>query len=378
MKVQSIKNLTMIRYILLDDNYKPIDEVNRFLKHLDICGKSPNTLRSYSYHLKLYYEYLASKNIDALELFDNSSIKPVDTLCSFMFWLQYPNSANNSFDLNGEECKRSNTSVNTIMSTILSFYQYLSCNNEISEASTYKIQRANLKYKSFLYEMYHHNTIKYKSILRKPTEPKVIEAINRKQYILMLKNCNCIRDQLLIAIMFEGGLRLSETIGIHKEDLSDIQDGLIKIVPRENNENNARVKNHSAGIIKVPDYVIEMIISYINITDSFDSDYLFLISQGKNAGHPLTADSVEKLFGRLTQKIGFKVTPHMLRHGFATEKLEAGWQLVDIQAYLRHKNLSSTQIYASYSNELKKEKMRLFFDKHASEMEIIANEIKNL
>ncbi|WP_024857277.1 site-specific integrase [Ruminococcus albus] len=68
----------------------------------------------------------------------------------------------------------------------------------------------------------------------------------------------------------------------------------------------------------------------------------------------MKADNVEKLFARLSKKVGYKVHPHMLRHGFATEKLEAGWQMVDIQAYLRHKNLSSTQIYATYSDELKK------------------------
>lgn len=66
----------------------------------------------------------------------------------------------------------------------------------------------------------------------------------------------------------------------------------------------------------------------------------------------------------------------MLRHGFATEKLEAGWQMVDIQAYLRHKNISSTQIYANYSNELKKEIMRNFLNSKETEMKRYAEEIK--
>ena len=66
----------------------------------------------------------------------------------------------------------------------------------------------------------------------------------------------------------------------------------------------------------------------------------------------------------------------MLRHGFATEKLEAGWQRVDIQAYLRHKNISSTQIYANYSNELKKEIMRNFLNSKETEMKRYAEEIK--
>ena len=59
-------------------------------------------------------------------------------------------------------------------------------------------------------------------------------------------------------------------------------------------------------------------------------------------------------------KTGIKVHPHMLRHGFAQEKLEAGWQLEQIQAYLRHKNPTSTEIYAQFTDALKISKMQEF------------------
>lgn len=378
MKVQKIKTQFGDRYLLLDDKYQIIDEVYRFLKYLDICGKSPSTLRSYALHLKLYYEYMHDNNIDVLALFDNKELKPVDILCRFIFWLQYPDAANGTFNLNGENAKRSNSTINTIMSTVLSFYQYLSSNNEVSEASVYKIKKTSYQYKSFLYEMMHHNTITLQSILRKPNPPKQVAAITRNQYIELIQATSNLRDKLMIALMFEGGLRLSETIGLHIEDLTEIQDGIISIVPRENNENNARVKNYAAGIIKVPDYIIDLIVLYLEEISEYNSEYLFINISGPNKGSPLRADTVEKLFLRLSKKINMKVTPHMLRHGFATEKLEAGWQMIDIQAYLRHKNLSSTQIYATYSNELKKEKMRNFFDQNADYMRKIANEIQNI
>lgn len=376
MKVQTISTELGLRYILLDDDFHIVDEVNRFLCYLDTTGKSPNTLRNYALHLKLYYEYMNKHNYSVINLFDDKAHKPVDILCGFMFWLQYPNASSGFYNLSGENCKRSNSTVNTIMSSILSFYQYLASNNEISEISVFKMQKSTVRYKSFLHEMMHHKTLSLQSILRKPTTPEPVKAVTRNQYVELMQQCNNIRDKLLIALMFEGGLRLSETIGLHLEDLNELQDGVIHIVPRENNENGARVKNYSAGIIKVPDYVIDLLLSYLEICEPYDSKFLFITLSGSNIGKPLLADTVEKLFLRLSKKVGYKVTPHMLRHGFATEKLEAGWQMMDIQAYLRHKNISSTQIYATYSNELKKEKMRQFFEKNQDDMKVIADGIK--
>ena len=377
MKVQKIKTENGFRYLLLDDNFQIIDEVYRYLRFLDSTGKSPNTLRSYAYHLKLFYQYATENNLDIFELFNNKKNKPIDILSNFMFWLQYPDTSRQQFHFEKENAKRSNNTVNLIVSTVLEFYEYLHRNNEIDEFNLYRSQRTNKYFKGFLYEMFKHNVENKRSILKRPVEYATVNALTRKQYNELLSVCNCRRDQLLLAFMFEGGERLSEAIGTHLCDLNNLEDGIVKIVPRINPENNARVKNYAGGLIKLPSYVIDLIIDYLTYDISnYDSDYLFLTLHGSNEGKPLQAATVEKLFARLSKKVGFKVHPHMLRHGFATEKLEAGWQMVDIQAYLRHKNLSSTQIYATYSDELKKEKMRSFLDKSSEKLKGTADELK--
>ncbi len=77
--------------------------------------------------------------------------------------------------------------------------------------------------------------------------------------------------------MIEGGERLSEAIGTHLCDLDNLEDGIVKIIPRINPENNARVKNYAGGLIKLPRYVIDLIIDYLTYDISkYDSDYLFL------------------------------------------------------------------------------------------------------
>lgn len=377
MKVQEIKTNRGIRYLLLDDDFKVIDEVYRYLKYLDVSGKSPNTIRNYAYHLKAYYDYCATIGISPLSIFENNARKPIDFFCEFMLWLQYPDYVNGIIYYEKERPIRNNRTINVIMGTVLSFYNYLSANNELGELNIYKIQRQQIYYKPMLYELMQHQTYEKKSILKKPEPPREIKAITREQYIELIKLCKVRRDRILLALLFEGGLRISEALGIHISDLNELESGIIKIVPRDNNENGARVKNYAEGVIKLPDYVIDLILNYLcEDISEYTSDFLLLTFNGPNAGTPLKIGTVERLFERLSIKIGFKVHPHMLRHGFATEKLEAGWQMVDIQMYLRHKNISSTQIYASYSDDLKKKKINAFLNDKEEQMRKTADALR--
>lgn len=363
MKVQEINTPKGLRYILLDDDYRPVDEVNRYLKFLDNSGKSPNTLKNYAFHLKTYYQYMQKQNIGVKDIGKDPNRGPIDILSGFMMYLQYPDAARNVLHLAGETAARGNNTVNTIMNTVLGFYQFLAGNNEIEELEVYRRQRTNEKFKSFLYEMTKKKTAVHSSIFKMKVPQKNLEYVTRAQFTEIFHCCTNTRDKLLVALLYEGGLRISEALGLHLEDVAGIEDGIIKIVARENNENGARVKNYAEGIIKVPDYVIDLLLEYLtNDIVEYDSDFLFLNLHGPTKGEPLKVATVEQLFVRLSSKVGYHVHPHMLRHGFATEKREFGWELDDISVYLRHKSISTTEIYVTYSDELKKEKMRSFLD----------------
>lgn len=363
MKVQEVNTNKGIRYILLDDEFKVVDEVKRFLKYLDTNGKSPNTLRNYAFHLKTYYEYMNNIGINIKDLCNTPNKGPVDILSEFMMYLQYPDTFNGIVRVNGEEAVRQDITINIIMDTVLSFYQYLSKNNELEELELYKRQRINKQFKSFLHELISNKTEISKSLFKKRVVEKDFEYVTREQFNELFFACNLERDRLILSLLYEGGLRINEVLGAHFEDISQLEDGIFEIVPRDNNENGARVKNYAAGIIKLPPYVIDMILNYINSDVlEYDSNFIFLNLYGKNKGTPIKVITIQKLFDRLSKKVGYHVNPHMLRHGFATEKLEMGWTLEDISRYLRHKNLQSTQIYAHYSDNLKKAKIVKFLD----------------
>ena len=375
LKVQKIDTQNGERYLLLDDNYRPIDEVKRYLKFCDAAGKSPNTLKSYAADLKIFYSYMSAVNIPIKNLCSMADKGPIDILSDFMIFLQYPDTVKGILHIGGEEPARANGTVNHIMDTVLAFYQFLSANNEIEELPVYKSQRTNERFKSFLSELVHNKTEMQKSIFKKTVPETPIKYITRAQYNELFGLCTCRRDKLLLAILYECGLRLNEGLGIHICDMVNIEDhGALSIVPRENNENRARVKRYAAGTVFMPDYAVDLALDYLNQDIlEYDSDFLFLTLHGPTAGQPLKDKNIEHLFERLSRNVGYHVTPHMLRHGFATEKLNDGWEMVDIQAYLRHKNIQSTQIYAAYTDELKKKKMSSFFASNT----IVPEEYKN-
>lgn len=167
MKVQEIQTNHGTRYLLLDNQFAIIDEVFRYLKYLDVSGKSPNTIKSYTYHLKIYYDYCMISNIDPLGVFKNPNRRPIDFFGEFILWLQYPDYSKGIIHYEMESPKRSNKTVNLIMTTVLSFYQYLSLNNELEEIDVYRFQRQQLLYKPMLFELMHHNIYGKKSLLKK-------------------------------------------------------------------------------------------------------------------------------------------------------------------------------------------------------------------
>ena len=298
-----------------------------------------------------------------MELCCHADKGPIDILSGFMLWLQYPRYAKGIISFEKEKPVRSDRTVNRIMNTVLGFYEYLARNRELEELDVYKAQRVSGRFKGFLSELTLHRKEVMKSVFYKKVTYKKVEALTREEFRMLFEACCSLRDRLFIALLFECGLRIGEGAGMHLEDLI-LESNEARIVPRENNENGARVKNYAAGIIVFPPYVTELAIDYMTSErPESASAFLFLTSEGSGKGNPLSMTSAKRIFEHLSDRTGIRVHAHMLRHGFAQEKLDAGWTLEQVQSYLRHKQVTSTQIYAQYTDESKRESMREFLEK---------------
>ncbi|MEO0293191.1 MAG: site-specific tyrosine recombinase XerD [candidate division WOR-3 bacterium] len=145
-----------------------------------------------------------------------------------------------------------------------------------------------------------------------------------------------LRDQAILELLYGCGLRVSELLNLRKEDLF-LKEDFIRV----------RGKGGKERIVPLGNKAKEALIRYINeerpTLDQKNSSFLFLTKRGDK----ISRMGLWKIFNRYLLKSGIKkdVTPHTLRHSFATHLLERGASLRTVQILLGHSDISTTQIY---------------------------------
>lgn len=351
-----------IRYILLDDNYQVIEVVKNFLKHLDDRRHAENTLKNYAYHMKLYFEFLKEEDLDYKGVVDENL--ELRVLSKFMAWLNTLDEKVIYTQYSERPTRRTVTTINTIMSAVLSFYDYLCRTGEVRELNIYKLSTFS-PFKSFYSEMgITRKQFKTNILKLKDTDRKLV-TVSRDEVSMLISKCKSIRDKLLISILYESGLRLGEALGLRKSDIV-IWDNKLKIVSRDNRENGVSVKNKAEGEIIIPQYICQLYCKYLEQEYiNNENDYVFVNLKGRTKGSAMKPITVQKLFERLSIQCGIKVNPHMLRHSHASELIEVGgWDPLDVKERLRHRQIQTTiNTYIHLSDSYKKQQFKEFENK---------------
>ena len=151
------------------------------------------------------------------------------------------------------------------------------------------------------------------------------------------------RDKAILELLYSSGLRISELVNLKNTDVNLMED-LIRVTGKGSKER----------IVPLGDYVVKYLNIYINnYRDSFlkgkMSDYIFLNS----SGNQLSRQSVFKMIKKRAKEKNIKkeISPHTLRHTFATHMLENGADLRSIQELLGHSDISTTQIYTHIADK---------------------------
>ena len=282
-----------------------LDEViESFINYLIVeCGLSRNTILSYSHDLQAFIKFLLSKNI-----LDFQDVRP-DTITSFII----------------SEKQRS-LSINSITREVVSIrmlFKFM-----LSER---KLQRNPL------------------SSIASPKLWKRLPAVIPTYKIdKLLSNSDIktkigIRNNAILELLYATGARVSEVAAI-QTDWINLEYGYMK----------CRGKGSKERIVPLGTKAIEAIQNYLNtarpkIKNSQNSTYLFLSKGGK----PLRRENIWVIVKNCALKAGIKehISPHMLRHSFATHLLENGADLRSVQEMLGHVNVSTTQIYTNVSKQ---------------------------
>lgn len=326
-------------WLVLGDNALPIKPIQEFIRHLDYTEKSPNTVRNYANHLKLFWEFLANENQDW-------QLITVSHLSRFIYWLR--SNHTKVIPLTATS-KRAETTVNCILTCLSSFYRYHkqigNTQVEITEPCLY----GNNRYKSFLHHV-HENKTAHKKIVKLNTVKELPKTLSEAKLKAIFAACSNLRDKLLIRLLYESGLRIGQALGLQHQDIQS-WDNVIQVIPRKNHVNGVCSKSRRPYILHVSTDLMKIYTDYINqyFTDIPQHQYVFL---NLTTLEPLNYRAVRQLFIRLSQKIGFAVTPHMFRHTHATELIRQGWDAALVQKRLGHASIQTTlDIYSHLDSQ---------------------------
>ena len=329
MKVQRIQlGANQFNWLVLDNAYLPIKPIQQFLKYQHDLAHSPNTLRAYANHLKLYWEYLEYIKKPWTEI-------TLNNFASFVSWLRTVNPK--ILYLHNQTSCRTETTINTILTAVSVFYEFHQQMNHTTVTLTALSVVRHSSYKPFLHHLNKNQSSLMKTKLIKLKTSKLLpKVLNKEQY--------------------ESGMRIGQALGLHHSDIKS-WDNEICIQPRNNNLNEARSKSKTSYIVHITQELMRLYAEYmLKDCGSHTKNYVFIQTKSKNPDKPLTYGAVRKIFLQISKKVGFTVNPHMFRHTHATELLRNGWDCSKIQKRLGHSSIQTTlNIYSHLDNQDLKE-----------------------
>jgi integrase/recombinase XerD len=278
-----------------------IDEalVESFLNYLIVeCGLSENTIKGYMGDLRNFSNHLQCKGIT---LFEDLRAKMIV-----------------NFIENEKHRGLSESSISRCLVTVKMLYKYLVMEGKISVNPMSSI--SSLKLQKYLPEVLHYSAVE--EMLRAP-------------------DCNeklGIRDKAMLELMYATGARVSEVATI-KVSWINFDYGFIRCQGKGSKQRIVPLGTEAAKAIKK--YLQEVRPFLVKIED--DEPLLFLSRTGKK----LRRENIWSVVKKCAMKAGIRqnISPHTLRHSFATHLLEGGADLRSVQEMLGHSNISTTQIY---------------------------------
>lgn len=276
--------------------------IDKFINHLRVeKGLSDNTIQSYSRDLARFLNYLGERGLSPLSLTRDHISEYISVMKSRM----------------------SGRSVARNQSSIKMFYRFLVSEGEIKESPVRLLESIKLP-------------------------RKLPEILNHSEVDLLLSMPDIstnlgLRDKAMLELLYACGLRVSELIGLKVIDIN-IEAGFVRSLGKGSKERMIPMGEKARVALR----------DYISGGRGFflkkgNSPYLFLNSRGSRFSRQGFWKIIKK-YG-IMASIKKKITPHRLRHSFASHLLEGGADLRSVQIMLGHADISTTQIYTHVTRE---------------------------
>jgi integrase/recombinase XerC len=270
--------------------------VNFFLDHLSIERRlSSHTITSYSTDLEQFTAFIAPAKLSQVQAL------------TIRKWL---------ISLSDDSLQ--NRSINRKLATLRTFYKYLLRTGKIEENPMTSIRMVK-------------TTKKIPQFVRESEMENLVE--NRK----MATNFSEARDELILFLLYGTGIRLAELISLQNNQVN-LAAKTIRVIGKRNKER----------VIPIPGLLIDLIATYRSFC-TVEHAHLLLTDKGEPLYPMFVQRLVKKNLGEYSQLE--KLSPHVLRHTYATHLLNKGADLNAIKELLGHANLAATQVYTHNSME---------------------------
>ncbi len=279
-----------------------IHYIAQYLEYLEVeRGLSLNTVDAYRRDLSFCTDFFISIGVE-----DFSSIKRVHI---------------NTYVKNLRDKNYSHTSIARVIASLRGWFNWL-CNNEI---------------------ITHNPTL---SIEQPKLAKKLPKVLSMQEIDVILNDKLDVLEKAIFELLYSSGLRVSELVNLQVQNI-DLAMSYVRCVGKGSKER----------VVPVGQKAKDALLDYIKERDYFVKKYklttkTFFIS---NKGTSINRQGVYTIIHSLGQKINKHISPHTLRHSFATHLLENGADLRVVQELLGHSDVSTTQLYTHVSKKRLKE-----------------------
>ena len=355
------------RLYLVDEACDFVLPVKQYLDYLAALEKSPHTLENRCRHLCHYFTFLEQAGL----LWHQAT---PDDLVQFVQWLRNPLRQVGTVPLQGTS-PLSERSVNTVITSVSSFYRYQIQRGAILTSPVLYEQISN-RFSGFKPFLVHTSRGRVARRLVKLKEPKKrIKTVSDADFEVFLASIDNLQFRCIVLLMREGGLRVGEVLGLFIQDLEFHRNGLW-IRRRHGLENGALAKSLSEGEERFIDLspALMALLDHLLMQHTFETDHLFVVLKptardkwgSATYGHPLSRDAVKGLFRYYSQKSGIFIHAHLLRHTHATELIKAGWDASYVQKRLGHAQVQTTiNTYVHLDEEAMRHKWHQYQEEQA-------------
>lgn len=267
---------------------------------------SEYTIENYCSDIIQYLDYLASEGINFKKI-EYSDLR---------FYLMYLK----------EEKNENNSSIDRKLSALRGFYRFLAT-EKITDNNAFSLV-TGLKKEKKLPRYFEYNELE--ELFKVPD----------------LRTALGQRDRLILEMLYATGLRVGELVSVKVGDI-DLGSRVILVVGKGNKERRVTYGDYCHDALKL--YLSD---GYLKLNKNV-SDYLFL----NNNGEVITERGIRYVLDQVIKKTSLNksISPHVLRHSFATHLLNEGCDLLTVQKLLGHESISATQIYTHVTTERLKE-----------------------